>query len=196
LIRVAPECFFGALKTIRNPVLSGQVSGMKRFAIAIGCTLITVLPVANAKDSSSQDQAFVNEAARGGKMEVELGQLAERNGSSSDVKAFGAHMVKDHTRLNNELGSVATSIGLTVPADLSAEQKREYTKLSKVSGKSFDRQYIDLMVKDHTEDLAAFQKAESTVQDPKLKKAISSAIPVIQEHLHMAKSDAAKVAAR
>ena len=72
-------------------------------------------------------------------MEVELGQLAERNGSAAAVKEFGARMVKDHTRLNNELGSVATSIGLTVPTDLSANQQREYTTLSKLTGKSFER---------------------------------------------------------
>jgi putative membrane protein len=171
---------------------------MKRLAITIGCALIAALPVANAvgKDQSPEDQTFVNEASRGGKMEVKLGELAERNSASSEVKEFGAHMVKDHTRLNKELGSAATSIGLTVPTDLSEDQKAEYTKLSKLSGKSFDKEYIDLMVKDHTEDLAAFQKAESTAQDPKLKMAISSAIPVIQEHLNMAKSDAAKLGAR
>jgi putative membrane protein len=171
---------------------------MKRLAITIGCALIAALPVANAvgKDQSPEDQTFVNEASRGGKMEMKLGELAERNSASSEVKEFGAHMVKDHTRLNKELGSAATSIGLTVPTDLSEDQKAEYTKLSKLSGKSFDKEYIDLMVKDHTEDLAAFQKAESTAQDPKLKMAISSAIPVIQEHLNMAKSDAAKLGAR
>jgi putative membrane protein len=117
-------------------------------------------------------------------------ELATRNGLSSEVKEFGAHMVKDHTRLNKELGAAATSIGLTVPTDLSKDQKSEYTKLSKLFGKSFDKEYTDLMVKDHTEDLAAFRKAESTTQDPKLKTAISSAIPVIQEHLNMARSDA------
>ena len=70
-------------------------------------------------------------------MEVKLGELAERNGLSSEVKEFGAHMVKDHTRLNKELGAAATSIGLTVPTDLSEDQKTEYTKLSKLSGKEF-----------------------------------------------------------
>ena len=171
---------------------------MKRLAITIGCALIAPLPFSNAvgKDQSPEDQTFVNEASRGGKMEVKLGELAERNSSSSEVKEFGAHMVKDHTRLNKELGLAATSIGLTVPTDLSEDQKAEYTKLSKLSGKSFDKEYIELMVKDHSEDLAAFQKAESTAQDPKLKAAISSAIPVIQEHLSMAKSDAAKLGAR
>jgi Na+-translocating ferredoxin:NAD+ oxidoreductase RnfC subunit len=91
--------------------------------------------------------------------------------------------------------AAATSIGLTVPTDLSEDQKTENTKLSKLSGKSFDKEYTDLMVKDHTKDLAAFQKAESTTQDPKLKTAISTAIPVIQEHLSMASSDASKLGA-
>jgi putative membrane protein len=170
---------------------------MKRFVISIGCALVTTLPIASAigKDHSPEDQTFVNEASRGGIMEVKLGELAERNGLSSEVKEFGAHMVKDHTRLNKELGAAATSIGLTVPTDLSEDQKTEYTKLSKLSGKSFDKEYTDLMVKDHTKDLAAFQKAESTTQDPKLKTAISTAIPVIQEHLSMASSDASKLGA-
>jgi predicted outer membrane protein len=53
-------------------------------------------------------------------------------------------MVKDHTRLDKELGAAATSIGLTVPTDLS-DQKTEYTRLSKISGKSFDKEYTDLM---------------------------------------------------
>src|SRR5271166_1997335 len=98
---------------------------MKRLAITIGCALIAALPVASAfgKDQSPEDQTFVNEASQGGEMEVKLGQLAERKGSSSEVKEFGAHMVTDHTRLNKELGSVATSIGLTVPPDLSEDQK-------------------------------------------------------------------------
>ena len=60
-----------------------------------------------------------------------------------------------------------------------------------MSGKSFDKEYTDLMVKDHTKDLATFQKAESTTQDSK----ISSAIPVIQEHLSMAQSGTSKLGA-
>jgi len=164
---------------------------MKTFVITIGCALLVSLPagIAFAKDVSSQDQTFVDDASRGGKMEVELGQLAQRNASSSTVREFGARMVKDHTRLNNELGSVATSIGLTVPTNLLSGQQSEYTKLSQLSGKKFDKEYMDLMVKDHVSDLSAFQKEESSTQDPKLRKAIATAIPVIREHLNMAKSD-------
>ena len=167
---------------------------MKNTILCFAFALIGALPAGAASgDQSAQDQAFVNEAARGGKMEVELGQLATKNGSNADVKAFGSQMVKDHSRLNNELGLAAKSSGLNVPTDLTPEQKNEYQNLSKVSGKNFDKQYSDLMVKDHSNDLAAFQKAGAITKDTKLKKAITSAIPVIEHHLQMAKSIVTKL---
>ena len=47
-------------------------------------------------------------------MEVKFGELADRSGLSLEVKELGVHMVKDHTRLNKELGAAATSMGLTI----------------------------------------------------------------------------------
>jgi putative membrane protein len=171
---------------------------MKRVLVLIGAALVGLLPAALAaqQDQSSQDQAFVNAAARGGLMEVELGQLAQKNGSSSEVKQFGARMVKDHTQLNAKLGAAAKSVGLTVPTAISAEQQAEYDKLAKMSGSQFDKAYIDLMVKAHTADLAAFQKQEKETQNATLKAAVSGAIPIIEDHLKMAKSDSTKLATR
>jgi len=65
--------------------------------------------------------------------------------------------------------------------------------LTKNSGKEFDAKYANLMVKDHTDNLAAIKKAESLTHIPGLKKAIGEAIPVIEHHLEMAKATAKKV---
>jgi putative membrane protein len=135
----------------------------------------------------SGDQRFVNEAARGGMLEIELGQIAQKNGATSAVKQFGEQMVADHTKLNNELGAAAKKDGLQVPTELSAKQTAEVRSFSRLSGKEFDSKYAQVMVKDHTDDLAAFQKAESSAEKPDLKQAIAAAIPVIQHHLEMAK---------
>jgi putative membrane protein len=171
---------------------------MKKLIVSLGCIFLGLLPASYAvsTDKSKVDQQFVNEAARGGKMEVELGQLAQKNGSSAEVKQFGQQMVTDHTKLNDELGKAAKTAGLKVPTQLNAKQQAEFQALSKTSGKEFDLKYAQLMVKDHTDDLAAFKKAESTTQSPDLKKAIAGAIPVIQHHLEMAKTTAQKVGGR
>jgi putative membrane protein len=170
---------------------------MKTVVLLIACAVLGTSPVANAasKDQSPQDQTFVNAAARGGKWEVELGKLAQQKASSPDVKQFGAEMVTDHTKLNMELGSVATASGLTVPTDLSPQQEAEYKKLTNLSGPKFDTAYLKLMVKAHTGDLAAFQEEEASTQNQKLKKAVANAILIVKQHLNMAKSDSAKMAA-
>ena len=171
---------------------------MKKVIVLIGVLLTGILPrVSMAEtDGSRGDQAFVNEAARGGEMEVKLGQLAEHNGSASAVKEFGARMVKDHTRLNAELSATAKSVGLKVPDAISTQQQAQYDQLAALTGRKFDTAYIQMMVKDHTADLAAFQKEAKATQDAKLKGTVETAIPVIEEHLSMAKNDSIKVAAR
>jgi putative membrane protein len=170
---------------------------MKKFIVLIGAVAAGILPgAATAQtDRSTEDQAFVNDAARGGEMEVKLGQLAEENGSSAAVKEFGSRMVKDHTRLNAELGATAKSVGLTVPDAISSEQQAAYDRLALVKGTRFDTEYINTMVKDHTEDLAAFEKEAKATRDAKLQGAVQAAIPVIEEHLKMAKNDSKKLPA-
>ena len=163
---------------------------MKKLIGSLGSALLILSATSHGicSDKSEADQQFVNEAAQGGMLEVELGQLALKNGTSGEVKNFGQQMVTDHTRLNDELGNAAKKDGLQVPTDLSAKQRAEIQSLSKFSGKEFDSKYAQLMVKDHTHDLAAFQKAESTTERPELKKAIANAIPVVEHHLEMAKN--------
>ena len=162
---------------------------MKKVILSLGSILLIASSAYHGlcSERSAADQKFVNEAARGGMLEVELGQVAQKNGTSAEVKSFGQQMVTDHTRLNEELGDAAKKDGFEVPGGLTPKQREEIQALSKVSGKEFDSKYAQLMVKDHTEDLAAFRKAESTTQKPELKKAIADAIPVIEHHLEMAK---------
>jgi putative membrane protein len=160
---------------------------MKKLTFTLAAVLLAFSsnPYALCSEKSSADQRFVAEAARGGMMEVQMGQLAQKNASSAEVKQFGQRT--DHTRLNDELRNAAKKDGFQVPTDLSAKQRAEIQTLSKFSGKEFDSKYAQLMVKDHRTDLAAFKKAESTTEKPELKKAIADAIPVIEHHLEMAK---------
>jgi putative membrane protein len=83
-----------------------------------------------------------------------------------------------------------------VPDKISTNQQAEYDKLAMLTGTKFDTAYMQMMVKFHTEDLAAFQKEAKATQDAKLKGTVKAAITVIEEHLKMAKSDSTELAAR
>ena len=137
---------------------------------------------------SSQDHKFVMEAAMGGLMEVELGRVAAQNGASDAVKQFGQRMVDDHSKVNTELMTLATSKGMTLPAALDDKHQAAVTKLSAMSGADFDRAYVKMMVKDHEKDVKEFEKQSTRASDADLKAFAAKNLPGLQEHLQMARS--------
>ena len=132
-----------------------------------------------------KDKMFLRKAAQGGMAEVKLGQLAAQKGSSDEVKAFGQKMVDDHTKLNNDLAPIATSMGVKLPTNLNKEDQAEYDKLEGLSGNDFDKEYLSYMVKDHHKDLHEFRQEAASTTDPTLQTAVSNGTKVIQDHSMM-----------
>lgn len=130
---------------------------------------------------------FAKKAAEGGLLEVQLGQLAEQKASSQQVKQFGQRMVTDHTKLNDQLMSVASKDNIPLPTQLTGKDKAQYDRLAALSGTQFDRAYMRYMVKDHTEDISEFQKEANSGSNPDLKSLAGMALPILQQHLQLAK---------
>src|SRR5438477_2655205 len=123
---------------------------------------------------SAADKTFMMNAAKGGMMEVEWGKLAAQNGQNADVKKFGNRMVTDHSKANNDLMALAKEEGVTLPG-------------AKGPGKwKSDKDYMDMMVKDHQADLAEFQNEAKNGTDPDLKKFADKYSKVVQQHLKLA----------
>src|SRR5205807_9610068 len=77
----------------------------------------------SANRLAGADQTFVMKAAQGGMAEVKLGQLAKDHASSNAVKQFGQQMVDDHGKANDELKSLASQKGITLPGDIDAKHQ-------------------------------------------------------------------------
>lgn len=171
----------------------------RRFVGTFGTLALALLAFGSARADDKaatlggSDKSFVMEAAEGGQSEVELGQLAKDKGQSEAVKQFGQHMVDDHSKANSELSDLAGRKGVTVSTTLSAKHKSQKDKLSKLSGADFDKQYMREMVKDHEEDVAAFQKEANKGKDAELVAWAKQTLPTLQQHLTMAREAEAQV---
>jgi len=123
---------------------------------------------------SSADKTFMMNAAKGGMMEVEMGKVAAQNAQSADVKKFGNRMVTDHSKANNELMTLAKEEGVSLPG-------------AKAPGKwKSDKDYMDMMVKDHEKDLAEFQKEAQSGTDADVKAFAAKGAKMVSSHLKMA----------
>jgi putative membrane protein len=148
----------------------------------------TTTTTANAGPLNSADSAFVMKAAVGGMLEVQSGTTAQQNGMNERVKGFGTMLVNDHTKANSELMAIASSRGITPPADLPADKKKHLTDMAKMKGKSFDNHFITMMNADHKKDVELFEKQANSGTDPELKAFAAKTLPVLKMHLDSAQA--------
>ncbi len=141
-----------------------------------------------SKSNMKPDERFVKEAASGGMAEVKLGKLAEEKGANEAVKNFGARMVQDHSKADDQLKSAASQSNMNVPEKIDAQDEATYNRLSKLSGAAFDREYAKLMVTDHTHDIAAFRSEALHGENSSIKEFASQTLPTLQEHLKLARN--------
>jgi putative membrane protein len=105
----------------------------------IGAVLILAGSITTA--SAKSDTAFLNEAIQINLAEISVGDLAQKNGGSDDVKSFGKMLVDDHTASNTKATSLAQSNGVTPPTEPKAADKQKHDELAKLSGAEFDREF-------------------------------------------------------
>lgn len=134
------------------------------------------------------DTEFAVEAADGGMIEVQLGELAEKNGMSKGVKDFGKMMVKDHSKANEELKALAEKKNITLPTMVSEDKQKMYNELAAKTGADFDKAYVSAMVDDHKEDIKAFEKASTDCKDADIKTWAGEKLPTLNHHLETAQS--------
>jgi putative membrane protein len=133
---------------------------------------------------SAKDMEFVKKAASGGMMEVHMGQMAEKQGQSAEVKEIGRRMVQDHTNANQRLMALAQSKGLKLP-----KEKMDH----KMGGANFDKEYLTMMVSDHEKDVAEFETEAKSGDDVDVKGFAKQTLPTLKEHLKMVKAAQAKM---
>ncbi len=136
----------------------------------------------NTMPLSKDDSTFVMEAAIGGLMEVQAGQLAQQNAESQRVKDFAQMMVTDHTKASDELKGLASSHGMTLPDTLPTDKKAHLQAMQNMKGKNFDRHYMGMMDNDHQKTIDLFQKQANSGTDGQLKTWAQNTIPVLQRH--------------
>jgi putative membrane protein len=156
--------------------------------------LVVLLAVAcnnrHAKNynNSSVDSAgvsFIKNGIAGGLTEIKASGEAITNSSNQRVIALAKMMINDHTTAGDELTKIKKDKKVNGVDTVSAENQLLIESLSKKTGAAFDKDYVQMMVNDHTAAIKLFT-AGSHNTDTEISKFAAATLPVIQMHLDSA----------
>lgn len=142
----------------------------------------------NSDYTKESDERFLVRAAEINLEEIQLGQLAQQQGTMAEIKELGRMMEQGHTKANNDLNALAAQKGIAVPKVVTADSQDHYNKLSEKSGNDFDREYCDMMVKGHKDAIDLYDNATKGNNDPDIKTWASNMLSDLRQHLAQAQS--------
>jgi putative membrane protein len=131
--------------------------------------------------------------------DVETGALAEKKGTTKDVREFGAMLVHDHTMVRQQGRDLAKKLGVhpTPPNDFAMAKDHEAAMktLRATKGAEFDRAFLQHEVAYHKAVIDAMtQTLLPAIQNQELKDLVTKVAPAFQAHMTAAqqKLDALK----
>ncbi|MCA1758790.1 MAG: DUF4142 domain-containing protein, partial [Bacteroidales bacterium] len=128
----------------------------------------------NKKENDAQ---FLVNAAEINLEQIQLGQLAQQNGGTAEVKELGKMMEDAHTKSLNELKALAKSKMITIPTSSTNDAQDAYKDLNEKSGNDFDKAYADMMVSEHEDTIETFEDASEDSNDNEIKNWARASLP-------------------
>lgn len=134
-------------------------------------------------DAMEEDAEFLVNASEVNLEGVLLGQLAQKNGKSTHVRALGKMMEDGHAKSQKNLVLLAKRKMVTIPSSPSDDSQDAYSELNNASGKDFDKAYADMMVEGHKEAIDMYSRASTDGDDTEIKNWATMELPELRKHL-------------
>ncbi len=143
-------------------------------------------------DLNEQDRRFLAQAHQDNLAEIAAGRAAQRKGQSRTVRAMGARLIADHTRLDADLAQVARRFAVELPDRPSMEQRVQLNRVSAEHGALFDWAWTSVMIISHRTTLARGTLESENGSSPEVRRLAADAKPVVRRHLRMLQEHAGR----
>jgi putative membrane protein len=162
-----------------------------RVIALLGLFLLAASGLARAQDAGVQqhltdnDRQFLAYVNEGSQAEAQMCQYAAENTQSPAVRAFARLMLFDQKDLADRLAALIQREGIQLPPRMG---QQTMAKIAPKSGVNFDSEFIGAQVEHHTNDLQRFEAVQSKTQDEGLRQFVSQTVPVLQQHIALARA--------
>jgi putative membrane protein len=187
------------LKRPRNQVARCHVYGPADFVaisatalvallLSVGCDLSRVKAeeaTEAAATLSPQDYNFVAQANLGAPFQIDSGRVAEKGGTTAEIRDYAHLMVVTHIPVVDALNKIIASKNIEAPPNtlLRGAYSTMVSSLKSESGAALDRDYIEGQVDYQKGNDALFRSEIEHGADPDLKQFARATLPKIDDHL-------------
>lgn len=161
---------------------------LSRLSVVAAGALIAIAPLyAQNKGSKLDDPTIVAIFDAANTWDIQTGELAVKNGSSKEIRDFGAMLARDHKNVRQQGRDLAKKLGVTPtpPKDFAMTKDHEAAmkKLESLKGKEFDKAFLQHEVGYHKAVIDAVTTTLlPALQNAEVKDLVTKVAPAFKAH--------------
>jgi putative membrane protein len=162
---------------------------MRQFSVYLAVAImgLGVNTSARAEDAALPlDDNFLIKAGSCDNAEIQLSKLADKRAGSADVKQFAAQLIRDHEKNYDKLAEVIKNRKVAIVSGFEKSTKDDISRLEKLNGAAFDREFLNQMIAAHTKAIGIFENQVKNGQVADIKAYASETLPKLRDHLKRA----------
>jgi len=136
--------------------------------------------------AEEKDAQLVVDAWLGSSFEMRMADSAKKFVSTDEGKRLAGMLADAHANINSRLQQLATDKQITLPADITDEQKKKIEDIKSKKAKDFDREFAKAMAEKHEAAIKVYEQSAKEATDPDIKAYFTSVLPELRTHLDMA----------
>jgi putative membrane protein len=155
---------------------------------AAAAAMLLLGAAGSAQAEGPTDPQIAHIAYSAGKIDIAAGKQALARSHNKAVRAFASEMIRDHSAVNDKALALVKALKVTpqdnaTSAALSKEAAAAHRRLSRLSGRSFDRAYLANEVAYHKTVNAALAKTLiPSANNRELKSLLATGLTLFREH--------------
>jgi putative membrane protein len=174
---------------------------LKKLSIPMAiCLMTTVVSCNDPKDSKDmaeeinkenfdrqgeKDADKLVEAFTSNLFEIRSAESASSNAVTDEVKKLSTMLVEAHSKMNEDIKALANAKQVTLPFDISEDQKKDIQDLTEKKGLDYDKAFVDRMKDKHEKAIDFYEKTADKCEDTEIKMWASMNVAEVRSHLDM-----------
>jgi putative membrane protein len=129
--------------------------------------------------------AFIRQGLEDGQVEILASKVARSVSKNPRILNFAEKILIDHANMGDNLEKIAINNRVRGGDSISTEHQQNIEQIKALSGREFDRAYIQMMVNNHQSAVKSF-KIASTDKIEEIQKFARLTLPVLKTNLDSA----------
>jgi putative membrane protein len=145
----------------------------------------TAVPAGTVADTTenNDDKLFLQQAANSISWMIILGELAQKQAASSDIRQYGVQMADDYRKHLDAMNLLARQKGQSLAPDNNAARRNTTQSFSQKFGAEFDRDYISLMEEENNFLVIRYRQQAQKGLDSEIRAFVFEKIKILEGYV-------------